>query len=384
MSRDEALIGQPQTVGFRHFYNGVVADVDQMLGVQVLNPSFQVVHSILPSSISHVALGGYQVTIPGSVLSQLGHYYDVWHFNPIPGSDRRLQFDIHVVNQTTPPAVDFNEITNGCTLESIDACHLKRFYLWPVWSALQFYAPYDSILQFHLDKAISWAQTELGIPLRQHTVMTPPFGTYYGTTPTLGVDYDEEGSLIQFSHAENQEWGNIRLPHSGLIRVTGLRGIYAGQVVYTIPPNWIENNEFKNGVIRIRPSTTGLVNQMVDSSGVFLENTLVEARGTLTVPGFWACDYVYGQKNNKFAGQICDLIFKKAAVTLLDQLGMKISQGLANKSASVDGLSSSISLVTSTERTMFSALAARYEQDLSPENLFKLRQRFKGPVVFIC
>jgi hypothetical protein len=100
------------------------------------------------------------------------------------------------------------------------------------------------------------------------------------------------------------------------------------------------------------------------------------------VPGFWAVDYVYGQEDDEIPREICDVIMKRAACLILDQIGMEISRGIANRSASVDGLSSSVSLLANVERSMFGSLAARYEQDLTEENLLSMRRHYRGPSVF--
>jgi hypothetical protein len=220
-------------------------------------------------------------------------------------------------------------------------------------------------------------QQKLGIPLRQMRVMTKPFAT---GNPVLGTDYDEEGSLIQYSSASGR-WATVRLPHSHIIRINRVAGVYNNRIIYHIPNEWVDGNEFKLGYFRIRPTQAGANSYIIDENGQFLEWMLLEVNGSNTVPGFWCVDYTYGSADNQIPRDICDTIMKRAACHLLDQIGMEISRGIANRSASVDGLSSSVNLLANNERTMFGALAARYEQDLSDERLLDMRRTYKG--VFI-
>lgn len=385
-TRDGSLVGDSVTLGFRHLYSGVLADAYQVIGVQILNSQFQSIGFIPGSSVVRLDVGTYQAIAGGSLFPQAGTYHDVWQLVPVSGaSQRNLTFSINVVNVLAPPQPDFGTLLS-CSLADLDACQLKRKYLWPVWTTLSngWYLP-DELLQFHIDKAISWAQRVLGIPLRQMRVLTKPYGpdqTPYN--PVKGVDYEEDGELLQWSAQTADNWSSIRLPHSGIIRVTSVRGIYNGQIVYNIPNSWVQRNEIKNGYVRIRPTTVGALSQIVDGSGQFLSVTMLEAAGQQVVPGFWAIDYAYGSENDQFPGEICDLIMRKAAVLLLDQLGMAISRGIQSRSAQVDGLGSSIGLLASAERTQFGALAKRYEDSLSEANILEMRRAYKGPVIFLA
>lgn len=383
-NRTDALVNQPVKLGFRHFYNNVLADVDSFVEIRIYNPSLQVVAVIPPASIQHISLGTYEVVVSGTVFNQIGQFRDVWSFIPVPAATQRnLQFTIDVKNMLSEPALNFMQIEN-CTVADLDPCMLKRNYLWPVWNVLGngYYLP-DAVLQYHIDTALSWAQRQIGIPFRKKRVLTRPYAD--GQTPAnpvLGVDYDEDGELLQWSVAESLHWSSIRLPHSNIIRVLGVRGIYGGKTVYKIPTEWVDRNQFKNGIVRVRPTTAGSISTIIDGDGRFLDVTLLESIGANTVPGFWAIDYEYGNENNMIAKELCALVMKKAAVLLLSQLGMAISKGLSSRAASVDGLSSSVSFVANAERSMFGALAAEYESELTPENLVDMRRRYKGPTVF--
>jgi len=384
-NRSESLVGQSVNLGLRHIYSGVLTDAYQILGVRILNAQYQQIGFIPGASVQHLDLGTYQVTAPGSLFTGPGLYHDVWELVPVSGaSQRNLTFDINVVTVASQQVPNFSALLS-CTLADLDACLLKKNYLWPVWQVLaNGYYLSDSVLQWAIDTGITYMQRQLGIPLRHVRVLTKPYADdQTPVNPVKGVDYEEDGQLIQWSAIESQWWSSVRLPRTGIIRVRSIRGIYGGKTVYRIPNDWIINNELRMGVIRIRPTTAGALNNIVDSSGRFLDVTLLEALGNNFVPGFWAVDYDYGQENGELPKEICDVIMKKAAVTILDQLGMSISKGLASRAASVDGLSTSVGFVASAERSMFGALSARYEQELDAVNLTEMRKYYKGPSVFI-
>lgn len=383
--RDSSLIGDSVTLGFRHLFNSVLADAYQIIGVQILNPESQVIGFIPGVDVVRLDLGTYQAVAPGSLFTRQGTFRDVWQIVPIvSAAQRNLAFDINIVNVLTPPAPNWNNVL-ATTLSDLTACLLKKKYLWPVWTTLSngWYLP-DSLLQYHIDVAMTWAQRQLGIPLRQMRVLTKPFAVNQSpANPVKGVDYEEDGQLIQWSSQYSEAWSSIRLPNSGIIRVLRVRGIYGGRTVYNIPDEWVQGNELKSGVVRIRPTTAGSIAQIVDNSGQFLDVTLLESIGKTFVPGFWAVDYTYGSENDQFAAEIGDLIMKKAAVLILDELGMAISRGVQSRSAQVDGLGSSIGLLASAERTQFGALCKRFENELSDANLLGMRQYHRGFSTFI-
>ena len=385
-TRAATLIGGSCTLGLRNISNGVLTDAYQIVGIKILDPDYVEVGFIDGSSVVRLDLGTYQAIAPGTLFTRAGSYHDVWQVIPAQGSAvSNITFDINVVTTLTPPAPDFGALLQ-CRLADLDACRLKKNYLWPVWTTLSngWYLP-DQLLQHHIDVAMTWAQRQLGIPLRQVKVLTKPYAANQTpTNPVKGVDYQEDGDLIQWSVQSTGNWSSIRLPNSGIIRVLNVRGIYGGRTVYNIPDEWVLGNELKNGYVRIRPTTAGTINQIVDNNGQFLDITLLEAIGNTTVPGFWAIDYVYGQEGDIFPEEICDLIMKKAAVILLDQLGMAISRGIQSRSAQVDGLGSTIGLLASAERTQFGALCARYEKELADVNLMGMRQYYRGPVIFMA
>lgn len=384
-TRSGTLVGDSCTLGLRHIYNGVLMDAYEVVGVDILDPEYNSIGFIPPSDIVRLDVGTYQAIAPGSLFNRQGTFHDVWKLVPVAAaSPRSLMFGIDVVNVLSPPQPNFDMLLS-CTLADLDACALKQKYLWPVWTSLSngWYLP-DTLLQHHIDVAMTWAQRVLGIPLRSIKVLTKPFAAdQTPANPIKGRDYQEDGDLIQWSAIYSGNWSGIRLPHSGIVRVLGVRGVYSGRTVYSIPGDWVQGNELKNGYVNIRPTTVGTINQIVDNSGQFLDVTLLEAAGQTTVPGFWAVDYIYGQENDQYPKEICDLIMKKAAVLVLDQLGMAISRGIQSRSAQVDGLGSSIGLLASAERTQFGALAKRYEGELGDANIKSMRQYYKTPSVFI-
>jgi len=390
MGREQVIVNQSVQLGIRHFYNKLLADVYQFIDVKIQNPQGVVVHTIPASEIVHDDLGVYHVTVPGTVFNAPGIYRDVWELYPVVGAHQRnLAFDINVVTTPTAAPTNYSQALSF-SLDDLDACLMKKVYLWPVWSVLSNgYYLGDFNLQYSIDNAITWMQRQLDMPLRRIRVRTQPFAAG-SPNLVLGQDYDEVGRLIDWNVQDSMNWSQVKLPHTGIMKVWALRGIYGGHIVYDIPSDWVSRNELQNGVIRIRPTTAGSIANIVDGSGRFLDVTLLESIGMNNVPGFWCVDYDYGPigtdeyGTGKFPREIGDVIMKKATIDILDQIGMAIGRGLSSRAASVDGLSSSIGNVANAERTIFGALVTSYQRDLVPENLMDLRRYYKGPSIWIC
>lgn len=385
-TRSESLVNDSVILGFRHFYLGTLTDADQIINIVVRDVNGAQVAVIASGAIVHTGLGTYEAILPAGLLTNPGTYYDTWTVVPAPVAPQTyFQFPITVVTVLGSPPQSIRSQLE-CTLADLDACMLKTHYLWPVWSVLAngYYLP-DHVIQRKIDVAISKMERLLNMPLERRRVLTRPFAEYQTpTSPVLGVDYDEEGALLDWSYTESiSGWVNLKLPKSNILRVTGMRGIYGGRAVYRIPQEWIDRNELSLGYVRVRPTTAGAIRTLVDGSGKFLDETLLEATGQQNVPGFWAVDYEYGPKNSRFALEICDWIMKKATVELLSELGQQITRGLSGRSASVDGLSTSVSFVASAEKSIFGALESRYEQDLQEADVQDMRRKYKGPSVFI-
>lgn len=380
-TRSNCIVNQECLIGIRNIYNSVLQDIDQLNYVEIQDPQGRPILTIPASQVLHPELGVYQALIPAGVLNGIGVWHDVWNFRPVPTSavvNRRFNILVSVVEPEPP--FDYRAAVT-CTLSCLTACALKRYFLWPVWQTLQngYYVP-DQVLQYNIDVAMSWATRKIGIPLKVTRVRTPPFLE----EAVYGVDYDEEGTLIPWTAPNAAAWSSFRLPATNIIRINRIRGVYGGKTVYNIPYEWFAGNNLRAGWVYIRPTTAGNIAQIVDNNGQFLDVTLLESIGNISVPGFWAVDYDYGYDNDgRIPKEICDLIFKKAAVTLLAELGQAIGRGLTGKQASVDGLSSSLNYVANAERTIFSALAVQFEKDLEQANLSEMRRYYKGPSVFI-
>ena len=387
-TRAATLPGEPLILGFRHLMNGIIMDAFEMREVTIKDENFNVVLTIDSSHIYYVGLGAYEVQIPGNVLTHLGTWHDTWTYVPVAGASvRNINLDINVVNVLPQPTPTWAELS--CTLADLDACKLKKYYLWPVWSILKSgYYVEDSILNYTIDTAITFMQRRLGIPLKLMRVLTRPFAdNQYPLNPVKGVDYDEDGQLIQWSAIESLQWSQVHLPHKNIVRINGLRGIYGGKTVYRIPTEWVDGNQLAMGYLRVRPTTAGALNNIVDNQGRFLDVTLLESTGAQMVPGFWAVDYTYGNgpgfEDGTIPKEICDAILSHAAVKILEQVSTAITRGIASRSASVDGLSSSISYLATQQTGIFGNLATLYRERISEENLDEMRRYYGGPSIAI-
>jgi hypothetical protein len=383
-TRSESLIGQSVTLGLRHFFNNILVDAYQIVRVVIYNEQYQQIGVIPGNMVQRLGVGTYEVVADAGFFPAKGIYHDMWEIIPIMGaSQRNLTFDINVVVIMSGESLDYNTLLTG-TLGDLTACVMKKYYLWPVWQVLAngYYLP-DNVIQHHIDVGITWAERQIGIPFRAKRVLTKPYADTQHTVPVKGVDYEEDGRLLPWLQIQSQLWSGIRLPHTNIIRVRGVRGIYGGRTVYRIPQEWVAGNEFRGGWVHIRPTTAGAINIIIDNNGQFLDVTLLEAIGTHMVPGFWAVDYDYGPEDSLLAKELLDLVMKRAACLLLDELALAISRGIGTRSFGVDGLSSSVNLLANAEKTQFAALVNRYQEDINPDEISAMRAHYKGPGVWI-
>ena len=390
-NRSQVIVGTDVVLGFRHFFNGVLSDAFNIVDVTLFSPSLNTIAVIPGTSVIRTAVGTYEVVADSAFFPSAGTYRDVWRIvSEQGGPTLSFAFPINYVTSIPPSPLlpsgktNFKNVLN-CKLDDLNACEMNNHYLWPVrQTLLNGYTLPDELLQHHIDVSITYIQRALNMPLRRIRVLTRPFSVdQTPANPELGVDFEEEGELLQWSAAESTSWSDIRLPQTGILRVNNVRGVFGGRTVYKIPFDWIDRNEFKMGYVRIRPTTTGTINNIVDNSGQFLDVTLLEALGNNTVPGFWAIDYEYGSEGDQIPKEICDSIMKNAATTILEQISTSIYKGIGSRSASVDGLTSSINYVVTAEAGIFGALAKRYREEVSEEHLATLRRYYKGPMVYI-
>ena len=74
MGREETLVNQEVELGFRHFFNGVLTNANQIFDVRIQDPdTFEVVHVIPASQIQNPETGVYTVTVPPDVLNRPGN-----------------------------------------------------------------------------------------------------------------------------------------------------------------------------------------------------------------------------------------------------------------------------------------------------------------------
>ncbi|MGZ3772952.1 MAG: hypothetical protein ACXVCY_04200 [Pseudobdellovibrionaceae bacterium] len=380
-SRNATLVGEALTLGYRNLVSGVLKDAQNIISVRILDYALQVIYEVPAANIFHDDFGMYRAEIPAGVLSKVGSFTEQWQVAQIDNSQTTTQFTIEVTNTREPEKQDFAKILS-ITLADLSPYILKKNYLWPVLDLLSNYNLSDRSIQNTIDVMTSQASRRLGMPLRQVRVITRPFNPKK-PIPIKGVDYDEEGKLVPWSAVGSDSWFSFSLPRQDIIRVRSIRGVIGDRAVYEIPDAWVDRNELQTGYVRIRATSLGVATAIIDPQGMILDPGLFGVNGSNTVPGFWAVDFDYGSVNDEIPLEVGDAILKMAAVRVLEQLSMAITQGIGSRSASVDGTSSSVGYLANTERGMFSALASNYQSDLQFVDWNEMKKAYKGLSVFI-
>ena len=182
--------------------------------------------------------------------------------------------------------------------------------------------------------------------------------------------YDYE-AIQYFYH-----WGFLQLREYPIIDVTRMAFIYpTGQHIIDFPNQWIKVYHRK-GQLQLVP-TAGTIDQvMIGQGGQWLP--LMSGRLPQNVPQLVYVDYVAGFL--KPPETYKDMVAKIACIELLRIVGDAIVKGIGSSSASIDGLSQSVSYVATPTTVFFQARINEYKEDYEA---FKKdqKQRDKGIIM---
>jgi len=158
------------------------------------------------------------------------------------------------------------------------------------------------------------------------------------------------------------DWGWLKLFKSPVLSIQALRGVYpAGSNIITYPVEMVKVRK-DTGQINLVVTQGALSSVIVGQGGDFLP--LIYA-GVSKVPNLWEVDYTVGMDINNLPRTIVEAIAKLACVDLLTIFSDLIRPvGISSESASIDGLSQSMSY----QAPAFQARLTRYDSDLYGPN----------------
>lgn len=214
------------------------------------------------------------------------------------------------------------------------------------------------------DKLLA-TETDVARQLRtflQPTMCLPIWATpeelaaYTDASPPVPV-YQEPGYDYTPDLYSGPRWGFIEVRHRPIISITSISFTYPtpSDTLYTFPNDWIRP-DLKYGVINLVPSQTAV-------QGVTLNAFVLSAfSGGLTVPLTLQIRYMAGLQNVRNGDNyrdLVDLIFKATSLSILEEQFIPQSG-----SASVDGLSQSLSLDMDKYRDMIEVRVGRLRRSI--------------------
>jgi len=166
------------------------------------------------------------------------------------------------------------------------------------------------------------------------------------------------------------KWGFLQLREYPVIDITRMSLIYpTGQKIIDFPNQWIKIYHRK-GQLQLVPTAGTIDATMIGRGGQFLP--LMTGRLPFDIPQLIYIDYVAGLLT--VSETYKDMVAKLACIDLLRITGEAITRGIVGTSASIDGLSQSVSF---SSELLFQARINEYKEDYEQ---FKKdqKQRDKG------
>jgi hypothetical protein len=226
-----------------------------------------------------------------------------------------------------------------------------------------------------INNAISWIEdSELSVFLEPTVVVTeldPDSYTYDDNTdiPTVvDTDWDKKVDCVTYYKPAANKWLNFRMPYYPLIRFDRLYGKVADTEILQVDLQWVESHE-KFGFVELVPISTAIGTQFV---GLMWVDVL---HNNMPIPNFWNFKALVGYRD--LPQVLLELVAKKAAIDALTIIGQALRPMVSSTSVSRDGISESISYLTTQNYGIFTATIKVYKEWIE-ENLTKLKGVTRG------
>lgn len=172
-----------------------------------------------------------------------------------------------------------------------------------------------------------------------------------------------------------QNWTLIRLREAPVVSVEAVTVKWPSDTnVITFPDEWIQLLP-EEGQINIVPTSGSLSQVLLTAGGSFLP---LIAAGRRFVPGILEVQFTAGFAEGQVPMDIRDLIGKWACFAPLNVAGdLIVGAGIASKSVSLDGLSTSISSTSSATNAGYGARLLQYQKEIK-EVVPTLKRYYKG------
>lgn len=264
---------------------------------------------------------------------------------PIPDEENPDEIDPGFSRPVTPPD---EEIICPCL--SID--EMLQTYLFGIDLTDPQGNPFPrSLMAGYLNSSIAYAESLFDICLTEQEF-------------TENHDYERQ---------DYQNWGYLQLWHRPVKQVKSLCMMMGNRPSYQIPNDWVRLDQ-NGGKIQLYPSSGSAGGLLMGSSG----GMYGAFHPWSYVPQVWRVEYTAGMTCEEFPQHLKELIYKYAAMGILQVWGdLILGAGIASSSLSIDGLSQSIG---TTQSAMYGGASARceeYRKDI--QNLIPvIRQKYDG------
>jgi len=267
------------------------------------------------------------------------YYYKSSYFNPTSALESGQS---EAIQGEGDPALDIMSVAE-----------LKEFFLFGLDLTNDAGEDYpDSLFEFAIKAAVSWAEMRLDIPIRPKTI-TDEKHDYYRE------DY------------EQYIW--INLYHYPLLAVDSVKLVLPGEVVVQdFPADWIHPDKL-SGQLQLLPGTGSIGTVMVGAAGTWMPLIYGGAR---RVPDAFRVSYTAGLE--EVPPMLKELIGKRASFGPLNIAGDLLGgAGIASQNLSMDGLSMGFNTTSSATNAGYGARLLQYSKEIK-ELLPMLHKYFKG------
>lgn len=238
----------------------------------------------------------------------------------------------------------------------------------------------DQYLSEALEEAISWIEDVALTVYLEPTIAVTEIDTtsisYDAGTdiPTFNdADWDVTNQPMSYYKQAGLNYMDFRMPFYPVIKFFRLYGKIANTLIVDINSDWIQFHE-KQGYVQLVPFNASTAYNYI---GLLWNDTL---RALVPIPNFWHFKALLGFRDTPKI--LLELLGKKAAIDVLLKLGQAFRTGIASQSISRDGVSESVSFISSNPLGVYGPVIKGY-QDWIDNNLPSLRGIFRGPNLLV-
>lgn len=233
----------------------------------------------------------------------------------------------------------------------------------------------DDFFRDKINQAISWTEKVALMAYLEPTRVVTEVDQNSITYPTgsdipvfVDSDWDEIVNGVSYVAPSAGHWINFRMPYYPIQYFNSLYMKVSNVRIVDIALEWIECDT-PGGFVELVP-----FNQ--ETSWNFLGLVWVGSmQGPVPLPNAWNFDAIVGLRETP--GAVIELVAKKAAIDALTLIGQAFRPGVAGQSVSRDGVSESVSYLSSGMYGIFSGVIKTYTEWMD-KNLPMLRGAYKG------